>query len=193
MNMIKDVKVISGEEVAQQHQLLVCDLLVRAVKEVRKPFIPKRKVWRLKEDEIRQKFVRTFRVKPQRKGQDASIEDLWDSLKDDLLATSDAVCGWTKGPPRHRVTWWCNDFVDEAVKEKHRLWKAWKKGSSKEEYLEAKRAAKRAVYDAKKIAEEERFRDVLRREDDRAEVFKIAKQMTTSNRDVVGDKCVRND
>ena len=77
--------------------------------------------------------------------------------------------------------------------EKRRLWKMWKGGGSKQEYLEAKRAAKRAVYDAKRVAEEERFGGELRREDDRAEVFKIAKQMTASNRDVVGDKCVGND
>ena len=48
------------------------------------------------------------------------------------------------------------------------------------------------MYAAKKKAEQERFRDVLRWEDDRAEVFKIAKQMTTKNHDVIGEKCVRN-
>lgn len=34
---------------------------------------------------------------------------------------------------------------------------------------------------------------MLRRDDDRAQVFKIAKQMTTTNQDTVGEKCVRND
>ena len=34
---------------------------------------------------------------------------------------------------------------------------------------------------------------MLRRDDDRVQVFKIAKQMTTTNQDTVGEKCVRND
>ena len=49
------------------------------------------------------------------------------------------------------------------------------------------------MYEAKKLAEQERFGDVERREDHRAEVFRIAKQITSTNRDVVGDKCVTDD
>ena len=60
-------------------------------------------------------------------------------------------------------------------------------------YLEAKRTTRRAFYDAKTAVEFERFGNVLSRENDRAQIFKRAKQMTTTNRDIVGDKCVRND
>ena len=60
-------------------------------------------------------------------------------------------------------------------------------------YLEAKRRARTAVYAAKAEAERNRFADVLRREDQRNEVFKIAKQMKKTNQDVVGEKCIRND
>ena len=49
------------------------------------------------------------------------------------------------------------------------------------------------MYAAKKKAEEERFGDVLRREDHRAEVFKIARQMKAANKDVMGENCVKND
>ena len=40
----RDVKVIAGEEVAQQHQLLICDIMICAVKEVKKHFVPKRRL-----------------------------------------------------------------------------------------------------------------------------------------------------
>lgn len=60
-------------------------------------------------------------------------------------------------------------------------------------YLEAKRTTRRGFYDAKTAVEFERFGNVLSRENDRAQIFKRAKQMTTTNRDIVGDKCVRND
>ena len=191
---VKDIKVISGEEVAQQHQLLISDLIVYLVKERKKPFVTKRKVWKLKEQVVIEEFQNTFKNKCESSsGQDSNVEQLWSSLKDDLLGSTELTCGWTKGAARHRVTWWWNERVDVAVKEKRRLWKLWKKGGSKEEYLEAKRAAKKAVYDAKKIAEQERFGDISRRDDQKTELFRIAKQMKSDNRDVVGDNCVKND
>ena len=109
-----------------------------------------------------------------------------------MLAFSDTACGWTKRLPKHKVTWWWNEDVDIAVKEKRRFWKSWKQGGSKE-YLEAKKTAKRAFYDAKRASELERFENVLKREDDRAQVFKISKQVTTTNQEMVGDRRVRND
>ena len=165
-------------------------------KEAKKSFAPKRKVWKLKDNITKTEFEDLFRTKSfTRDGsmEDGNVEDLWASFVEDLLTSADTTCGWTKGPPRHKVTWWWNENVEFAVKEKRRLWKIWKTGGSKEEYLEAKRATKRAVYEAKKLAKQERFGDVLRREDHRAEVFRIAKQMMSTNRDVVGDKCIIDD
>ena len=40
---VRDTKVIAGEEVAQQHQLLIFDIMICAVKEVKKPFVSKRR------------------------------------------------------------------------------------------------------------------------------------------------------
>ena len=45
----------------------------------------------------------------------------------------------------------------------------------------------------KQKQKENRFADVLRREGQHNEVFKIAKQMKKTNQDVVGEKCIRND
>ena len=65
----------------------------------------------------------------------------------------------TKGQVRRRETWWWNDEVDRAIKVKRRLWKEWKAGGSKEQYLEAKRTAKSKVYAAKKKAEISSFQN----------------------------------
>ena len=63
------------------------------------------------------------------------------------------VCGKTKGGRVcHNETWWWNDPVN-VVKEKRKKWKQWKLGRSKEEYQLAKKAASRAVYDAKQQAQ----------------------------------------
>ena len=64
---------------------------------------------------------------------------------------------------------------------------------SKNEYLCAKKAAKKAVYDARRVAEKVRFGEVLRRKNNRTEVFKIAKHMSATNRGVIGKNCVKND
>ena len=43
------------------------------------------------------------------------------------------------------------------------------------------------------MAEQVRFGEVLRREDNRTEVFKISKHMCAANPDVIGENCVEND
>ena len=79
-----------------------------------------------------------------------SVEEQWKTLKESLLEATEISCGWPKGPPRHKETWWWNNAVDIAVKEKRKLRKEWKKGKiSKDVYLEAKRKIKRAVYEAR--------------------------------------------
>ncbi len=110
-----------------------------------------------------------------------------------LLEASDKVCGWTKGRARRGETWWWNTEVDRAIKEKRRLWKEWKAGGSREQYAEAKRIAKSKVYAAKKEAEMSSFQNIMTRDDVKGEVFKIAKQITKTNQDVVGVGYVRGD
>ncbi len=64
---------------------------------------------------------------------------------------------------------------------------------SKELYQVARRETRHQVYLARGEAESKRFANVLRREDQRREVFRNAKQCVSTNQDVVGEKCVRND
>ena len=123
-----------------------------------------------------------------------SLDEQWKKIKDTLLKSTDQVSGWTKGPPRHRVTWWWNASVENCVKGKRKLWSQWKKGSvNKERDLEAKRAARRAIYKAKMDAEKRRFPDIMRRDDQKNKVFKMAKKMIKTNQDIMGEKCIRND
>ena len=56
--------------------------------------------------------------------------------------------------------------------------------AAKRAYNEAKRLAKRVVWQAKLDAEKDA---------NDGSVFKLAKQMDRSNQDVVGEKCVKND
>lgn len=58
-------------------------------------------------------------------------EDLWKPLEDDLISAADNSCGWTKGTPKHKITWWWNKDVDQPIKQRRQLRKEWKKGGCK--------------------------------------------------------------
>ncbi|XP_048587465.1 uncharacterized protein LOC125570198 [Nematostella vectensis] len=81
-------------------------------------------------------------------------------------------------------------YVSSVIDEKRRLWKVWKKGGSKQEYLTSKRTAKSIVRAAKRKAEASKFASV---EKDDKDVFRIAKQMKKECKDVVGECCVKDD
>ena len=104
------------------------------------------------------------------------------SLKTSLLDATNNICGMTKKGVYRKETWWWNDEVNNAVVNKRRAWKEWKKGGSKEEYLKLKR-------DAKHTAEDAKFKDLDHKDTD---VFRLAKSMKQENSDVIGEKCVRN-
>ena len=39
------------------------------------------------------------------------------------METAQDICGMTKGPCRHKETWWWNEEVAEAVSEEDNVWK----------------------------------------------------------------------
>ena len=47
--LVMDVKVIPGEEVALQHQLLVCDMMIDMPPQIKCKFTPRPKVWKLRD------------------------------------------------------------------------------------------------------------------------------------------------
>jgi hypothetical protein len=49
----------------------------------------------------------------------------WERMKKACLETTEEVCGCTKGPQRHKETWWCNEDVRVALDNKKDCFKAW--------------------------------------------------------------------
>ena len=47
--LVMDVKVIPGEEVALQHQLLVCNMMIDMPPQIKRKFTPRPKVWKLRD------------------------------------------------------------------------------------------------------------------------------------------------
>ena len=121
------------------------------------------------------------------------ISTYLNEIKSCLLEACDKVCGWTRGGKQQkRKTWWWNDYVDEVIKQKRKLWKEWQNGGDKKKYLVAKRTAKATVYDAEKKAQSENLSD-LESKHGKNYVFKFAKRMKYENVDISGESCVKDD
>ena len=46
------------------------------------------------------------------------VNDHWLQMKGIMMETAQDICGMAKGPPRHKETWWWNEEVAEAVRNK---------------------------------------------------------------------------
>ena len=209
--LVLDVKVIPGEEVVQQHALLVCDLRVSIPLPRKRKFVPRLRTWKLRDPAVRSRFSGVFRAKvadPVLDKDVSPVESAWSNLKNPLLETAKEVCGLSSEHTWRQQTWWWNEHVNSAIVKKRTLFKAYnalrmrKDGKplgvcnypeiqkAKDAYLEAKRHAKQVVWAAKSSASEEAFKDL---DPQGTDIFRIASQMSRDNQDIVGENCVLND
>ena len=100
---VMDVKIIQSEECITQHKLLIADMKISNAKAKKKKFTPKRKVWKLKEEEVKASFLAELQTGIASTS-NPSINVKWNLMEEALLTAADKSCGWTKKPPRHQVT-----------------------------------------------------------------------------------------
>ena len=178
---LTNVKVIPGEEVVQQHSLLVCDMNVTLPPTRKRKFVPRLQTWKLRDPAVASRFSDVFRSKVaatvERKDT-TPVESAWSNLKSPLLETATEVCGLSSKHTWRQQTWWWNESVNDAITKKRSLFKAYnalrkrKDGKplkacdhpeiqkAKEVYLVAKRQAKHQVWLAKSSASEETFKAI---------------------------------
>jgi len=65
-------------------------------------------------------------------------------MKGIMMETARDICGMTKGPCRHKGTWWWNEDVAEAVREKKIMYGKWKKENTKKARMEYKKSRQNA-------------------------------------------------
>ena len=120
--LVTDVKVIPGEEVALQDQLLVCHMRTDVPQKSKRMFTPRLKVWKLKDPQISNHFqVFNLHVSTSAGVADAATEDIW-NIKTGLLKTTEEVCGTTRPHCWHCETWWWNAHVEKAITAKREDW-----------------------------------------------------------------------
>ena len=149
----------------------------------------------MKDAETRDGFYKMVRERVAGGTAGDDVEGLWKGLKDSLLVAADQVCGRTKGPARHKETWWWNAETAEVVAEKRKLYGVWKnskKEEDKEAYNQMKGKARRVIAKAQAV-ERQKFGETLEREDEKGKVFRVAKQIIGKNKDVVGGGCVKDE
>ena len=189
---VSNVKVILGEECASQHGLLVGDFRVSIPPQPKRKFVPRIKLWKLRDPEKQAELSEVFKAKTldSELSQTSTVDECWTSLKDKLLQATKQVCGVSSNHPWRKQTWWWNNQVEEAVREKRRCFKLWKAGGSRAAYNTAKRTSNRAVHQARSEAEKVALQKIDPRSGD---VYRLAKQMRCDNQDVMGEKPVKND
>ena len=184
---------IPGEEVALQHQLLVCDMRIDVPPKSKRKFTPRLKVWKLKDPQTNNHFQEVFNLHVSTSAgvADGATEDIWNNIKIGLLKTTEEVCGITQPHRWHRETWWWNEHVEKAIAAKRTAFKAWKAGKdTRSSYDAAKRNARHAVHHARQEADKKVCENI---DPKSSEVYRLANQFRRENTDVVGDKPVKND
>ena len=147
---------IPGEEVALQHQLLVCDMMIDMPPQIKRKFTPRPKVWKLRDPQTCGRFQEVFKAHVPAVETEAATttEEIWAKLKTGLLKTTEEVCGTTKPHRWRRKTWWWNKEVDDAITAKRQAFKAWKAGKcTRASYNTAKRISRRVVHHARHEAD----------------------------------------
>ena len=123
------VKTIAGEEIARQHKIVVCDMEMKPVKKQKAPWKSRIKVWRLKENEVKEKYENTLKNASMYAEGDANKK--WENMKEIMINAAEDACGKTKGSPRHQETWWWNEEVESFVDRKRECYQEWYKAKER--------------------------------------------------------------
>ena len=121
------------------------------------------------------------------------IQKKWLLMKETWLKESKQVCGMTKGPPRHKETWWWNRDVEKVIAKRKVCHKAWRKSKSAED-KHTLDVAKKEVYTAVLTPQESKLQEFtadLWSEYGRKNGFRIAIQMAREGRDVINVYCIK--
>ena len=192
---VQNTKTIPGEECVRQHRLLVAVFkFARVADKRKKKYVPKLKVWKLKDDHYKRLFAEKVNLKNTNECHDGGVNDKWQKIRNILVSTAEEVCGTRRNPPRHKETWWWNDEVAKAVTNKRLLFKTWQKSKTNQDrskYCQTKQACKKAIANAKRI-KSQKLAEEVNSDEGRRNVFRIAKQMAKTGQDVTNVNCLRS-
>ena len=128
-----------------KHKLLVMDMWFKATETWHRKFEPRVRVWKLKEEKTCEEYRCIVGDKVEKaKWKGLGVNDHWQQMKGVMMETAQDICGMTKGPCRHNETWWWDEDVAEAAREKQIMYGKWKKENTKEARMECKKSRQNA-------------------------------------------------
>jgi hypothetical protein len=151
MHAYLDCKVIPGECVVPQHKLVVANFRFRVRLQRNKRVQASRtKWWKLKEEAAKMFKQRVLKEGPWHERGDAN--SMWMKMSTYIRKVASEEFGVTKGGKREtKETWWWNEKVQNAIKEKKECFRHMhldRSVDNVERYKMAKKIAKRAVNEA---------------------------------------------
>ena len=190
---IKNCKVIKGETVSPQHRLVVSDVLIRRVAQGKKMVQPKIKWWRLKDQEIRERFKQAV-LNSIRLAEDVNI--WWVENSAMIIRTAEELLGKTsgRGPPNDKESWWWNQDTQDKIKRKREAGIAYKRNETVENKLawkSAKKEAKKTVAVAKAKGMDELY-EKLETPDGQKIIYKMAKSRNRATKDLTHIKQIKD-
>ena len=89
---------IPGDEVALQHQLFVCDMMIDMLSRIKRKFTLCPKVWKLRDPQTCSRFQEVFNahVPPVVTEVATTSDEIWAKLKTGLLKLTEEACVTTK-------------------------------------------------------------------------------------------------
>ena len=190
-----DCKVIPGESVVPQHNLVVADFRFRiSTHRVKQAKIARTKWWKHKGDTSKVFRERVFVEGAWSEEEDAN--NMWVKMATCIRKVASEVFGVTKGSSGEpKDTWWWTEDVQKAIKEKKECYRSLfhdRSAVNIERYKVAKKTAKRAVSEAKGQAYDDLYRRLSTKEGEK-DVYKMARIRERKTRDLNQVKCIKDE
>ena len=182
---IGDCKVIAGDNVAKQHQLLVCRMTLGTKMRKKAKAEPRIKWWKLKKEDCCGEFREEIR---RALGGKDGLPDDWTTTAKVVRDTARNVLVRVSSKQRKedKATWWWNEEVQESIRKKRLAEKRWnmqRDEESKQEYKEMLREAKKEVAKAKNNAYDELYEELDSKEGERT-LYRLGRERHQSGKDV---------
>ena len=176
--------VIAGDNVANQHRLLVCRMTLETRERNITKTEPRIKWWKLKKkdccEEFREEIIRAL-------GGKEELPDDGTTTANALRDTARKVLGVSsKQRKEDKETWWWDEEVQEIIRKKRLAKKRWdiqRDEESKQEYKEMRREAKEEVAKAKSMAHDELYEGLHTKEGEKT-LYRLARQRYQAGKDV---------
>ena len=116
------------------------DVQFNRTKRWRKKFEPRVHVRKLKEEKTCEEYQSLVRDKVEEtEWKYSDVNEHWQQKKNLMMETAKDVRRMSKGPCRHKETWWWNEEVDQAVRKKKIRYGNWKRENTTEARKEYKK------------------------------------------------------